>query len=355
LNLHLNSDQINELLQADKPGKTADRESLSDVQKHLRDCGDCQTRMRALEQANAQLAFLRSDNPGAKGAMCPPDDVWQEMAAGIACQGSEIHLSHAAQCDYCGPLLRRMKEDFADELTLDEEIRIAGLQSATTDWQKRFVVKLTNTQGAPPAISPPGDRSSFRGVFPPAWRLAVAGAILGLILLGIRDHRRTVSLSAQNLRGNAEIERLKQSNFQQSKQIAELTAGLEKSGTPAASREPQPAANSHVAALVLDPGLTRGIESLKRLTVPHGTDVAKVTLRLLESPDGVVREDLLTAGGQKKWSQELIPAESAAKSNSLSLWLPAYLLTPNDYQLVLSRESADGFEKFATYSFRVTR
>jgi hypothetical protein len=94
---------------------------------------------------------------------------------------------------------------------------------------------------------------------------------------------------------------------------------------------------------------------LKRLTIPRGTDIAKITLRLSENPDGVVREDLVTAEGQKKWSQELSPPDSEKKINRLSLLLPVYLLTPNDYQIVLSRQTSDGFERFATYTFRVIR
>jgi hypothetical protein len=76
---------------------------------------------------------------------------------------------------------------------------------------------------------------------------------------------------------------------------------------------------------------------------------------LAETADGIVREDLVTAEGEKKWSQELRPPESEKRINSLSLLLPVFVLTPNDYQIVLSRQSSDGFERFATYTFRVTR
>jgi hypothetical protein len=134
-----------------------------------------------------------------------------------------------------------------------------------------------------------------------------------------------------------------------------LSAGLRKSSTPATAPGPQPTGNVQIASLSLDPGLTRGIVGLKRLTIPRGTEIAKITLRLLESPDGAIREDLVTAEGEKKWSQELSPPESAKTTNSLSLLVPAYLLTPNDYQIVLSRQSSDGFERFASYTFRVIR
>jgi hypothetical protein len=359
VDLHLNSDQIDELLRSatgNKPGNTANRAHLAGAQRHLRDCGDCQTRMRAHEQANEQLAFLKLDTPGVKGPMCPPDYVWLDIAAGIVDQDAENDLIHAAQCDHCGPLLRQAKEDFADELTSEEETILAGLPSSNTAWQGRLAVRLQDTKAPLPVLSAPKDRSpSFPGIFLAPWQLAFAAAIIGLILLGLRDHRQTAYLSAQNHQATAEIQRLKQSSLQQSAQIAELTAGLRKSSTPATAPEPQPTGNSQIASLSLDPGLTRGIVGLKRLTIPRGTDIAKITLRLLETPDGALREDLTTAEGQRKWSQELSPPESEKKTNSLSLLVPAYLLTPNDYQIVLSQQAPGGFERFATYTFRVTR
>jgi hypothetical protein len=359
LDKHLNSDQIDELLQSatdSKPNQGAHRDHLEEARRHLKDCTTCQMRMRVHEQAMESLALLKSTTPGAKKLICPPDYVWLDIAAGILDGEAENDLSHAAQCDHCASLLRQAKEDFADELTSEEETIIADLPSSHTAWQGRLAVKLEDTQAPLPVFSPPKDRSpSFPGTFLEPWRLAFAAAIIGLILLGLRDYRRTSDLMAQNRQTTAEIQRLQQSILQQSTQIAELTAGLRKSSTPATAPEPQPTGNVQIASLSLDPGLTRGMVGLKRLTISRGADIAKITLRLLETPDGIVREDLVTAEGQKKWSQELSPPESEKKTYSLSLLLPAYLLTPNDYQIVLSRQSADGFERFATYTFRVIR
>jgi hypothetical protein len=359
LDQHLNSDQIDELLRSatgDKPGKTANQAHLADAQRHLKDCGDCQTRMRAHEQANEQLAFLKLDTPGVKGPMCPPDYVWLDIAAGIVDQDGENDLSHAAQCDHCGSLLRQATEEFANELTSEEETIIAGLPSSNTAWQGRLAVRLQDTEAPLPFLSPPKDRSpSLPGVFLAPWRLAVAAAIIGLILLGLRNYRQRADLLAQKHQATAEIQRLRQIVLQQSRQIGELTAGLRKPSAPATPPEPQPTGNVPIASLSLDPGLTRGIAGLKRLAIPRGSDIAKITLRLAETPDGIVREDLVTAENEKKWSQELRPPESEKRINSLSLLVPVYLLTPNDYQIVLSRQAPGGFERFATYTFRVIR
>jgi len=313
-------------------------------------------RMRAHEQAIDRLGSLKLNMPGVKGPMCPPEDVWVDVAAGIFRQDSNDLRTHAAQCDHCGPLLRQTKEDFAHDLTPEEERRITDLSSSTTDWQERLAVKIHDTQNLLPLVSPPKYRSPLllRSLLAP-WRLAFGGALIGLIMLGVRDYRRIAYLSAQNLEATAQIRHLEQSVLQQSTQIAQLTAESRRSSTPATASEPQTTGNVQIASLVLDPGLTRGIGELKRLAVPRGTDIAKITLRLEELPDGLLREDLVTADGETKWTQELRPSESQRKTNSLSLVLPVYILTPNDYQIVLSRQAPGGFERFATYTFRVTR
>jgi len=94
---------------------------------------------------------------------------------------------------------------------------------------------------------------------------------------------------------------------------------------------------------------------MKRLSVPVGTDVARITLHVPESPDGVMREELLNFDRQKIWSQELRPSDAERTSKSLTLLVPAYLLTPDDYLIKLSREMPDRPEEVATYSFRVPR
>jgi hypothetical protein len=312
--------------------------------------------MRAHQHAIESLTLLKPTSPGTKGPICPPDYIWLDIAAGILDRDAENDLSHASQCDHCGSLLRQAKEDFANELTPEEETMIASLPSSTAAWRGQLAAKLQDAQPPIPVLPFPKDRSpSFVRSLLASWRLAVAVAIIGLILLGLRDHRRTADLITRNQQATAEIQQLKQSVLQQNAQIAQLTAESKRSSTLAPAPEPQPAGHVQIASLVLDPGLTRGIASLKHLTIPAGTNLAKITLRLSENSDGAIREELVTADGQKKWSQELSVPESEKKANSLSLWLPVYLLIPNDYQIVLSRQTSDGFERFATYTFRVTR
>src|SRR5690349_15211598 len=62
----------------------------------------------------------------ARGTNCPTEDSLRNLAAGIAPASDAAGLTqHAAQCDYCGPILRAFTEDFSDELTPDEQALLA--------------------------------------------------------------------------------------------------------------------------------------------------------------------------------------------------------------------------------------
>ena len=106
MEIHLNSDQIDELLQSTadtEKDQAASRKHQEDARTHLRDCPSCQSRMRAHQQGMERLAGLKSSAVSTPGPQCPPDDVWIEVAAGIATQDSTNYLRHAVDCDHCGP------------------------------------------------------------------------------------------------------------------------------------------------------------------------------------------------------------------------------------------------------------
>ena len=144
----MNNDQIDELLLAAKHGRadnTADSGLLEDARRHIETCASCRSRLRAHELAMAQIALLKPNARGTKGPQCPPGAVWLDIAAGLANQDSEKYLNHAAECDHCGPFLREVKEDFADDLTSEEALRVASLPSADTNWQRRLAESLGGT------------------------------------------------------------------------------------------------------------------------------------------------------------------------------------------------------------------
>ncbi len=166
---HLNNDQISELLLAAKNSKrneTTSHGPFDDPRRHLEACPSCRSRMRAHEMAMEQIALLKPNARAIKGPLCPPDDVWLEIAAGFANQDSEQHLNHAAECDHCGPLLRQAKDDFADDLTPEEASRITSLLSANTDWQRRLAHSIgtvrEHTRPAPAPSTSHGNRFSWK-------------------------------------------------------------------------------------------------------------------------------------------------------------------------------------------------
>jgi hypothetical protein len=356
---HLNDDQIAELLRLTL-SRHADsgfgRGIQEESQLHLKSCESCQARVLDFQKATEQLAILRTDMLEPPSPQCPPEDVWISVAAGIDSPGSDRYLQHAASCDHCGQLLNLAAADFAFELTAQEELQIADLASSAAGWQTSLAARLHAAQSVPPPASPLEFRwrSSLTTLLTPS-RLAFAAALVGLIVLGFLDYRLKADLSAQNQRSADEIHRLEQNVSQQSSQIAELTTEFWVPNTSAAGSKPQPIGGARVASLVLEAGLTRGIGESKRLAIPRGADIAEITLHLVESPVGVLREDLVTADGQTIWSQELSASESERKTKALSLLVPAYLLTPNDYQILVAHQSSSGLERLAGFTFRVTR
>ena len=188
MSLHLNNDQINELLRlatAYGPDEAGNQAPLEDARRHLDNCAGCQTRMRTHEQVIESLASLKPATPGAEGSMCPPDDVWLEIAAGIADQESEDRVNHAAECDHCGPLLRQARDDFADEVTPGEEALIANLDSFAPKRQGALSAKLSSSMVAPkkaiPHLEP---RPSRLGVFPSLGRLVATASVMALVVFG---------------------------------------------------------------------------------------------------------------------------------------------------------------------------
>jgi CHAT domain-containing protein/cytochrome c-type biogenesis protein CcmH/NrfG len=194
LKIHLNSDQIDELLRhtADnQPAQTADRKHQEDAHTHLRDCPSCQSRMRAHQQGMERLAGLKSSAVSTPSPQCPRDDVWIEVAAGIGNRDSANHLNHAAQCDFCGPLLRQAKEDFADEVTSEERAQAAGLGSASADWQRSMAKRLLH--GAHPKVEVVESKRGFARVMGIPWLQGFAAAsgisLVALIAFWLTWHR----------------------------------------------------------------------------------------------------------------------------------------------------------------------
>jgi tetratricopeptide (TPR) repeat protein len=82
----------------------------------------------------------------ARGPECPEESEWPLVAAGLKETGVEALLRHAAECDHCGPLLRRSVEDFSGDLTAEEEAMLERLGSTQAGWQERVAGKMSKSQ-----------------------------------------------------------------------------------------------------------------------------------------------------------------------------------------------------------------
>jgi hypothetical protein len=109
-------------------------------------------------------------------------------------------------------------------------------------------------------------------------------------------------------------------------------------------------------AVELVPGISRGEEGIKQITVP--TDIATVQLQLKVSNISAYqtyRAILETANGREISRQDDLRSDPAFKERIISL-IPADLLKPGDYSLKLSGLNRQGeFEDVARYNFRVTK
>jgi CHAT domain-containing protein len=149
LDRHLTSDQIEELLRLDRGDEENSANDQIDERAriHLKHCSLCQTRVRAEGKAMERLAQLKPGAIEARSPECPSDSAWLELAAGISSTPESL-LSHAVQCDHCGPLLNEAIADLTGECTFPEEARIAGLDSATPKWQSDVAGRLCGSEPA---------------------------------------------------------------------------------------------------------------------------------------------------------------------------------------------------------------
>ncbi len=177
---HLNNDEIERLLLSALDlgdDQQANKKVVqSDAFDHFKDCDSCQMMVRAHREAADAMARLKSSSIGLRGSDCPSESVWLDLAAGVSIKDSEICLTHAAQCEHCGPLLREAAADLSEELSIEEAKRMEQLRSATPEWQREFAQRLSltaQTSGAAPW---------WKSIFTLP-RFALAGGLAGAVAL----------------------------------------------------------------------------------------------------------------------------------------------------------------------------
>ena len=135
------------------------------VEAHLNECPSCRTRV--LASMRSRLALLTdapvstTDAPvntetsvnvdpsvhAAPRPDCPPEDDLRNLAAGLSPADRAAHLAqHAATCDHCGPILRMYTEDFADDLSAEDQEVLKKLKTTSKRWQKKMARRLNSPE-----------------------------------------------------------------------------------------------------------------------------------------------------------------------------------------------------------------
>jgi CHAT domain-containing protein len=156
---------------------------LAEVQRHVESCTDCNRKVQMHRDVQTEFSRLGPTRFTQHGSACPTDADWLRLAAGLVPETKARELmSHAAQCDHCGPLLRRAADTLSDETTPEEESVLAGLGSVQPDWQRNLAGRLSRTaQG----ISPTRSRAAWwKGVLLWPRPALIAGALAVVTIAG---------------------------------------------------------------------------------------------------------------------------------------------------------------------------
>jgi CHAT domain-containing protein len=144
---HLTEDELDRLADISRPGDPALLQTVGPDQPsagHLSECQNCRQRLDGRIEANRKLALLRMTASGDRGELCPSDEEWMNVAAGLADkEASQKMLGHAASCDHCGPLLHDLVREFSDSMSPEETQIVASLDSSSSNWQKRMAARLS--------------------------------------------------------------------------------------------------------------------------------------------------------------------------------------------------------------------
>ncbi len=138
------------------------------------------------------------------------------------------------------------------------------------------------------------------------------------------------------------------------RQRAELEQELTKQKAQAARANDNPSsASATLLSFLLTPGLSRDIDSTKRLTIPSG--VTQLRLQLKLNRTGIYQSYqavLQTLDGAERWTRNL----PRSAGQAVTVTLPAKLIPPGDYVIVLKGKAADGqWEEVDEYHFNTAR
>jgi CHAT domain-containing protein len=181
---HLSLEQIEWVCES-QPGVLLDPAPsgvLEEAHRHLVACEACQKLVLMHKEIDRDLRGLRVEIPKNATGSCPPEQTLNELVAGaVDSEQAKQLLSHALQCDHCGPLLRLATEIFSPEKRAEEESVLSSLQSSRLEWQETLARKLAGRNSPIQATSglvPHGKTAAgFRTILRNPWAYAVAAAV----------------------------------------------------------------------------------------------------------------------------------------------------------------------------------
>ena len=140
------------------------------------------------------------------------------------------------------------------------------------------------------------------------------------------------------------------------RRIAALTEQIARA-QPATGESPAPAPRPVLATFVLMPGRTRSAREPAQIAPPRNADTLRLQLNLDFDPAyASFKAELRTSAGDLLWSQDRLPARKTADDSSVSLTIPAALVTDGEYELLLQGHlRGDALEDAASYYFTVAR
>ncbi|HEV2388629.1 MAG TPA: CHAT domain-containing protein [Candidatus Acidoferrales bacterium] len=161
-----------------EPGGETDRTpALEDARRHVAACALCRERFSDFRAAERKLQGLSmsAGQSRERGAGCPADGEWAQLAAGLLDESqAERFVEHAAGCEYCGRQLSETFEDLAGELTPEDERLLNLLPSSQPEGRKRLASQLAAAAKA---------QTSNRQWPQRQWPWAIASAVVVAIVI----------------------------------------------------------------------------------------------------------------------------------------------------------------------------
>lgn len=188
---HLDGDELDGIIRS--TGLSQDSGSIAeevfpDARLHASSCQECRRKIEIGQQVQDDIFRLQGPRLPA-ASKCQKDADWLMVAAGLLSDETTRDLiAHAASCEYCGPQLKRASAIITEEVSTEEEGRLAGLKSSTPEWKRALTYELAGIVHR----RAPETRFELRPVFKLSSPIVYVLAFLILVaaVLGVLNYRK---------------------------------------------------------------------------------------------------------------------------------------------------------------------